>query len=115
MTPETFREHCLSHSAAELSVQWGDDQVFKVAGRMFTICDAGFTKISFKCSDASFLILTESAAALPAPYLARARWVRVGPQSLPAAELMSRITEAYAIIRSGLTKKAQASLLPLGD
>lgn len=115
MTPAALRKHCLSLPGAELSVQWGDAQVFKVAGRMFTICDAGYTKISFKCSDQSFLILTETGAAIPAPYLARARWVRIDPWSLPTAELKSRITQAYVIIRSGLTRKVQASLLPFGD
>lgn len=110
MTPAALRAHCLSLPGAECVVQWGDDQVYKVAGKMFAATDAACTKISFKCSDEAFLVLTESEAAIPAPYLARARWVQVTPYALPAAELRQRLTQAYAIVRSGLTKKAQAAL-----
>lgn len=46
-------------------------------------------------------------AAIPAPYLARAKWVRVTPDDLPAAELRRRVTQAYAIVRAGLTKKSR--------
>ena len=52
-------------------------------------------------------------AAIPAPYLARAKWVRVTPDDLPAAELRGRVTQAYAIVRAGLTKKVQAGLPPV--
>jgi hypothetical protein len=31
---------------------------------------------------------------------------------LPAAELLGRVTQAYAIVRAGLTKKVQAGLPP---
>ncbi|MCU0730092.1 MAG: MmcQ/YjbR family DNA-binding protein [Hyphomonas sp.] len=112
MTRAAFRKHALSLPGAECVEQWGDDQVYKIAGKMFAVTDAAFTKISFKCSDEAFHVLTESGAADPAPYLARAKWVRVTPGSLPDAELRQRITQAYAIVRSGLTKKVQAGLPP---
>jgi len=112
MTPAAFRKHALSLPGAECVQQWGDDQVYKIAGKMFTATDRACTKISFKCSDEAFHVLTQSGAADPAPYLARAKWVRVTPTSLPDAELRQRITQAYAIVRSGLTKRVQAALLP---
>lgn len=114
MTPAAFRKHALSLPGAECVEQWGDDQVYKVAGRMFTATDKACTKISFKCSDEAFHVLTESGAAIPAPYLARAKWVQVGSKALPDAELRQRITQAYAIVRSGLTRKVQTSLPPFG-
>jgi predicted DNA-binding protein (MmcQ/YjbR family) len=110
MTPAAFRKHALSLPGAECVEQWGDDQVYKIAGKMFAATDKGCTKISFKCSDEAFHVLTESGAADPAPYLARAKWVRVTPTSLPDAELRERIRQAYAIVRGGLTKKVQAGL-----
>lgn len=115
MTPAAFRKHCLSLPGAECVEQWGDDQVYKIAGKMFTATDKAVTKISFKCSDQAFHVLTESGAAIPAPYLARAKWVQVTPKSLPDAELRQRLTQAYALVRSGLTKKAQAALPPFGE
>ena len=115
MTPAAFRKHCLSLPGAECVEQWGDDQVYKIAGKMFAATDKAVTKISFKCSDEAFHVLTESGAAQPAPYLARAKWVQVTPKALPDAELRQRITQAYTIVRSGLTRKAQAALPPFGD
>lgn len=114
MTPAAFRKHCLSLPGADCVEQWGDDQVYKIAGKMFTATDKACTRISFKCSDEAFHVLTESGAAIPAPYLARAKWVQVTPGSLPGAELRQRVRQAYAIVRSGLTRKAQAALPPFG-
>jgi len=115
VTPAAFRKHCLSLPGAECVVQWGDDQVYKIAGKMFTATDAACTKISFKCSNEAFHVLTESGAAMPAAYLARAKWVTVTPDALPAAELRQRVTQAYAIVRAGLSKKVQAGLPPFGS
>ncbi|MFN7164377.1 MAG: MmcQ/YjbR family DNA-binding protein [Hyphomonas sp.] len=115
MTPAAFQKHALSLPGTECVEQWGDDQVYKIAGKMFTATDKACTKISFKCSDQAFHVLTESGAAIPAPYLARAKWVQVAPQALPDAELRQRITQAYAIVRSGLTKKLQAALPPMPE
>lgn len=112
MTPKALRAHCLSLPGAECVVQWGDDQIYKIAGKMFAATDAACTKVSFKCSDEAFHALTESGAAVPAPYLARAKWVQVKPKSLSDAELRGRLTQAYALVRSGLTKKVQAGLPP---
>lgn len=110
MTPAAFRKYCLSLPGAECVVQWGDDQIYKIGGKMFAGTDAACTKISFKCSDDAFHVLTESGAAIPAPYLARAKWVQIGAGTMPAEELRQRLRHAYAIVRSGLTKKLQAGL-----
>ncbi len=114
MTPKALRAYCLSLPGTECAVQWGDDQVYKIAGKMFAVTDAAVTKISFKCSVEAFSILTESGVAKPAPYLARAKWVRVEPGALPDAELRERLKQAYAIVRAGLTRKVQAALPPFG-
>ncbi len=79
---------------------------------MFAATDAAATKVSFKCSELAFRLLTESGLGVPAPYLARARWVQVTPGAMPPEELSGRLTEAYAIVRSGLPKKVQAGLPP---
>jgi predicted DNA-binding protein (MmcQ/YjbR family) len=110
--PAAFRKHALSLPGTECVEQWGDDQVYKVAGKMFAATDKACTKISFKCSDEAFHVLTESGAAEPAPYLARAKWVRVTSGSMPDTELRKRISLAYGIVRASLTGKVQASLPP---
>lgn len=115
MTPAALRKHCLSLPGAECVEQWGDDQVYKVAGKMFAATDKACSKLSFKCSDEAFHVLTESGAAVPAPYLARAKWVSLAPKDMPAPELKGRLTQAYTIVRAGLPKKVQAGLPPVPD
>ncbi|MBY9068337.1 MmcQ/YjbR family DNA-binding protein [Hyphomonas sp. WL0036] len=112
MTPDHLREYCLSLPGAVFVRQWGDDQVYKISGKMFAVTDSACSRISFKCSEEAFLMLTEASIAQPAPYLARARWVQVAEGAMPDNELCQRLRQAYSIVRAGLTRKAQAALLP---
>jgi predicted DNA-binding protein (MmcQ/YjbR family) len=104
----------LALPAATLSIQWGNDRVFKVGGKMFAVTgphDGGAKSLSFKTSDESFRILTELPGIKPAPYLARARWVQLDkPERLPAKELKAYLTRAHALVAAGLTKKLKAEL-----
>lgn len=98
-------------------IKWGDNLVFSVGGKMFVIThadgrDSG--RLSFKVADERFLELTDLPGMIPAPYLARARWVSVTePSRFTTAELQALILDAYALIRAKLTKKRQAELGPL--
>jgi predicted DNA-binding protein (MmcQ/YjbR family) len=106
----------LALPGATLSVQWGNDRVFKVGGKMFAVMGDPSDKnhaggISFKASSESFRILTELDGIVPAPYLARAAWVRLDKLTrLPAKELKAYLTRAHAIVASGLPKKVQREL-----
>lgn len=112
MTPAQLRKHCLALPGAECIVQWGDDQIYKIAGKMFASTNNACTHVSFKCSDEAFHMLVEAGIGVPAPYLGRAKWVRVCPEAMPETELKARITQAYAIVRSKLTRKLQSALPP---
>lgn len=112
MTPAQLRSHCLALPGAECVTQWGDDQVYKICGKMFAVTDRACDRISFKCSDEAFHLLSEAGIAQPAPYLARAKWVQVVQGAMPDEELLQRLTQAYAIVRAGLTRKARATLPP---
>ena len=105
----------LSLPHTTLSVQWGNDRVFKIAGKMYAVLgfhdDKSLHGMSFKASEESFRILTELPGIIPAPYLARAHWVALDkPTRLPAKDLRAYLTRAHAIIASGLTKKKQKEL-----
>lgn len=103
---------CLALPGATHSVQWGDDHVYKVGGKMFAAHDSAGRAISFKCDPAVFELLVESGVARPAPYLARAKWVQVSVSDMPPEELGARLRNAYALIRGRLTRAAQAALPP---
>ena len=113
MTPAAIRRHCASFPGATEEILWGADRVFKVGGKMFAAigAEAKAKSMSFKCSDESFRLLTTLPGLTPAPYLARAQWVKIEPlTALPADELKAYLKRAYDIVAAGLSKKAQAAL-----
>ncbi len=96
-----------------MDIQWGDDQVYKVGGRMFAVTSpAG--GCSFKVTDIAFAALTQDGRARPAPYLARAKWVRFDDlAALDDAEAADWLKTAHALVAAKLTR-AQRRELGLG-
>lgn len=127
MTRDEFDTYCKGLKATTHVVQWGGASVWKVGGKIFAICSnwgtdenceekeiegtGGEARISFKCSDLSYQILCELGGVIPAPYLARAKWVLVKAGSvLSDDDVRSYIEEAHTIVASKLTKKMQREL-----
>jgi predicted DNA-binding protein (MmcQ/YjbR family) len=114
MKYEDIKKHCLSLPGATVNKQWGDDYVFKVGGKMF--CVVGMDKkayhgMSFKVADDSFEILTQLPSVIPAPYMARAKWVMLERMNaLPAKDIRAYLTRAHALVAAKLPKKARAKL-----
>ena len=102
---------CLALPAATLDHPFGDDHdTYRVGGKMFAMV-GGHGGVSFKASDIAYAVLTESGKAVPAPYLARARWVHLAdPADWDDHELGEHLAIAHAIVAAGLTKKARALL-----
>ena len=109
-----IERHCLSLPGVTLSVQWGEDRVFKLGGKMFAmigVIDGRPRNLSFKTGDDSFEILTRLSHIIPAPYLARMHWVMLETAgALPARDLKAYLTRAHALIAAKLTRKARAAL-----
>jgi predicted DNA-binding protein (MmcQ/YjbR family) len=113
MNIEWVREHCLSFPHATESVQWGNDLVFKVAGKMFAVAalEPGDHLFSFKCTPETFGELIEQPHIVPAPYLARAHWVAFRKaDALPRRETKELLRKSYDLVVAGLPKKTQAWL-----
>jgi predicted DNA-binding protein (MmcQ/YjbR family) len=114
MTLDKLRKHCLTYPGATEQIQWGADLVFKVGGKMFAVAatePAAAHRLSFKCSDEGFAELVEQEGVVPAPYLARAKWVALERfDTLGDREIEQRIREAYDMVFGKLTKKAQAAI-----
>lgn len=98
-------------------IKWGADLVFSVADRMFCVIDAtpaaqgGSDRLSFKVDDDRFLELTDRRGIIPAPYLARAKWISLAePGAMTDAELAPLLRRSYELVRSKLTKAKQREL-----
>jgi predicted DNA-binding protein (MmcQ/YjbR family) len=106
---------CRSLSAATMSRQWGDHQVYKIGGKMFAVLsgpkESGGGTASFKANHVAFEMLVETGQARPSPYMARAHWLYVDDlKQFPPAELRQYIAASHALVAKKLTKKAQPEL-----
>lgn len=116
MRLEAFAAYCLSLPAATVSIQWGGSHVFKVGGKIFAVAGAqpdggGLSGYSFKASDMAFELLIEQGLARPAPYLARARWVRLSSaDSLGDEDLCAYLRQAHALVAAKLTRARRLAL-----
>ena len=110
MTPGEVDAYCRSLPAATAQIQWETDQVFKVGGKMFAVLGPTGT-LSFKVNDIAFEMLCETAAARPAPYMARAKWVFLDDvASFDGNDLKAYLAEAHRIIAAKLPGKLRAQL-----
>src|SRR5258708_30833938 len=113
MNLERIRAHCLSLPHSTEKVQWGDNLVFKIGGKMFAMAPmvpAGMA-MSFKCTPEEFAELTERPGIIPAPYLARYFWVGLESQdALSITELKRLLRDSYEMVKAGLPKKVLAGL-----
>jgi predicted DNA-binding protein (MmcQ/YjbR family) len=113
MDLDSLRKLCLSFPGATEQIQWGDDLLFKVAGKMFAVTplEPAAVRLSFKVSPANFAELTERAGIIPAPYLARAQWVALESRDgLSNSELTTLLRESYDLIAAKLPRKTRESL-----
>ncbi|HKA17500.1 MAG TPA: MmcQ/YjbR family DNA-binding protein [Blastocatellia bacterium] len=112
MNLDSIRTFCLSLPHATEDIQWGNDLLFRISGKIF----AGTSlepphSLSFKCTPEKFEELIELDGIIPAPYMARNKWVMLEHlDALRDSEIKSLIQESYGMIFSKLTKKAQAEL-----
>jgi predicted DNA-binding protein (MmcQ/YjbR family) len=113
MNIEKAKDFCRSLPGATEDIKWGADLVFSVGDKMFAVtgnCVAA-GGISFKVDDDRFLELTDRQGIIPAPYLARAKWVKIedlkAVSDAEAAELLKR---SYQLVFGKLTKKLQREI-----
>jgi predicted DNA-binding protein (MmcQ/YjbR family) len=114
MDIESVRAYCLSFPHATENVQWGNDLVFKIAGKMFAVVALeGPVKyvMSCKCADHEFDELIEREGIDPAPYMARNKWVALEKFSaMRDKELKGLLRNSYDLVFAKLPKKTQKEL-----
>jgi predicted DNA-binding protein (MmcQ/YjbR family) len=113
MDAEWLRKVCLTLPHTTEQIQWGYDLVFKVGGKMYAVAplEPAPVCISFKCTDESFVELTERPQIIPAPYMARAKWVAAeSPEAISRAELVELLRVSYELVFAKLPKRVQAEM-----
>src|ERR1700749_351302 len=101
MHAEELRKICLSFPGVTEDQIWSEDLTFKVGNKMFahSALEVARVWLSFKTSDERFAELLERQDVIPAPYLARAKWVALeSREAIPAAELRELLREADALV-----------------
>ena len=111
---------CKSMRGVTYDVKWGKDECYSVGGKMFAVIGPGGShggprtaawSIGFKVDDFRFLELTDREGIIPAPYMAKHKWVLVqDPKKVTDAELKELIARSHALIVAKLPKKVQAAL-----
>ncbi|HYT21290.1 MAG TPA: MmcQ/YjbR family DNA-binding protein [Candidatus Polarisedimenticolia bacterium] len=110
MNVDWLREVCRSFPGTTEQIQWGNDLLFKVGGKMFALTplEPAPVCLSFKASPQNFAELTERPNIIPAPYLARAQWVALQTRdALPAEALARLLRESYDMVFAKLPKKTR--------
>ena len=113
MDLESIRRFCLRLPHVTEQVQWGYDLVFKVGGKMFLVAalEPSEHALSIKVSLEAFEQLQEIEGIVPAPYLARARWLALRSLNLLGdEELRELIRNAHALVLQSLPRARRAAL-----
>ncbi len=110
---------CAKLPGATRDLKWAFEDsvhpVFSVGGKMFAMfslkSDQLVDQLMFKTEDHRFLELTDREGFAPAPYLAKAKWVKVeGVQRLTDTEARLLLTEAHRVVMAKLSKKMQKAI-----
>ena len=113
MNLNAVRKFCAALPHATADIKWGADYVYSIGGKMFAVAFQSQTHgtfVSFKVDDDLFLSLTARDGIVPAPYLARAKWVQVTDlKKVSDAELKAWITRSYHVVAMKLTKKLRTT------
>jgi predicted DNA-binding protein (MmcQ/YjbR family) len=113
MDIDWVRKYCKQMPHATESLQWGDDLVFKVGGKMFAVLVLVPARVwlSFKCTPEEFAELIERPGIIPAPYSARYHWAALETrEALATAELERLLRGSYEQVFAKLPRKMQAEL-----
>jgi|SRR5581483_270989 len=113
MNIEAIRKYCLSFPDATEGLQWGDDLLFRIRGKIFVSVplDAAVpARITFKTTPEKILELLEIEGIERAAYVGRYNWVSLERfDVLPWGELKDLIRQSYELVSAKAPKKRKPS------
>jgi predicted DNA-binding protein (MmcQ/YjbR family) len=112
MKIELIQSICNTLPAVTEDIKWENDLCFSVGDKMFcAVSLESPIKVSFKVPDEDFGALTEREGFMPAPYLARAKWVTATETAkVSEREWKALIFQSYDLVRSKLPRKVRKKL-----
>ena len=114
MNIRAIQKFCAALPHATGDIKWGVDQVYSIGGKMFCVAyvdPQGGATVSFKVDDDLFLQYTDRAGFIPAPYMARAKWVQIiDLKKVSDAEVKTLIKRSYELVSLKLTRKLRTAL-----
>ena len=112
MDLETLRDYCNSLPHVTEDVKWGHDLCFLIGGKMF--CVTGFNaplRVSLKVNDEEFEELSSRSGIIPAPYLARYKWIYIQQESVfTTKDWKNYINQSYELVKNKLPLKIKKQL-----
>src|SRR5713101_5627416 len=111
MDLESFRSFCLSLPHATEGIQWGDDLLFRIGGKIFAITGLErHSGVSLKTTPEKFTELLEIEGIEKAAYVGRYHWVSVASlNTLPPSELKELVRASYDLVLAKLPAKSRAA------
>jgi predicted DNA-binding protein (MmcQ/YjbR family) len=112
MEIEILRKICLSFPAVTEDVKWESNLCFCIGGKIFCIANLEPPHtFSFKVRDEEFDEVIQTAGFVPAPYLAKAKWIMVTESArINSNELKNYLLQSYELIKVKLTRKQRKEL-----
>ena len=113
MTITEIREICLAFPGVTEDIKWSDHLCFNIGGKMFMVTapDNVPVSASFKASDEDFEILPNRPGFIPAPYMARNKWIFVDDISrFSKKDWEKYLRLSYSLIASKLPQRIQKEI-----
>jgi predicted DNA-binding protein (MmcQ/YjbR family) len=112
MDIETLQQLCRNLKAVTEDIKWDNDLCFSVGGKMFCVSSLEYPlRISFKVPEEEFDELCSRDGFIPAPYMARAKWVSVTRVTVfTENDWQHYIRQSYELVKAKLTGKVRKEL-----
>lgn len=112
MTVDEIRKFCMNLPGTTEDVKWENHLCFNIGGKMYcvTVFENPITA-SIKVSDEDFKELSTRPDIIPAPYMARHKWVLIQkPAALKKKEWEHYLRKSHELIREKLPAKIKKTL-----
>ncbi len=113
MNASQTAEFLLQLPGVREDLKWGDNRVFSIAqNKMVAIINFMGAGLAFKVDSDLFLGYVDRPGIRPAPYLARAHWIRLdSPEVVSTHELQALLTRSHQLVVRKLPKIRQVGLV----